>query len=66
MAPVKGDELIRLIVEAMPRKQLVGMRDRYAREATIVECGARRVGPNFVAVKPIMIKRYDDPCGQLW
>ena len=61
MTPVKGNELIRFIVKTMPGKQLVGMRNCYSLEATIIECGARGVWQNFVAVKPIMIEWDNKP-----
>ena len=67
MTAVEGDELIRLIVEAMPRKQLVGMRNRYALEATIVGGVLLPRWAKLCRCKAnYMIKRYDDPCGQLW
>src|ERR1051326_6456403 len=59
VSPVDGDDLVLLIVEAMPRQHLVRMGDRYAFERKVVKARLRRVGKILFAEEPIVIQWID-------
>src|SRR5687767_10224505 len=57
VTPVQRNKLIFLVVEAMPRQQLVRMRNGDASEGGVVEARACAAGDVFLAVQPLVIQR---------
>jgi len=65
VAAINGSELVALVVKAVPGKRHVGVRQRDAFEAAVVETGSGSAFDILAAVQPITVEPEDVACGQL-